>query len=92
MRTNITPLSRMQALERQRLLLRKIENAVGEAVTVADMTDVASSMVVLGIMQMHEDKDLALKYLDHTHRKMAEIIDMDFDSYQRDLRASQGLH
>lgn len=82
----------MQALERQRLLLKKIEDAVGNAVTVVDMTDVASSMVVLGIMQMHTDKDMALAYLDRTYFKMAEIIEDEFDGYRRDLHQRREMH
>lgn len=78
------PSERLQRLERQRALLKKIEESLGPT-QVVDVTDVASSLVVLGIMQMFNDKDMALKYLDTTYLKMADIIINDFDGFRRDM-------
>jgi hypothetical protein len=85
------PSERAQKLRRQQLLLRRIEDSVGR-VTVNDMTDVASSMVILGIMQMFETKQLALAYLDQTYARMAEIIEQDFDEYNAAYNKRMELH
>ena len=77
--------SSLEALRRQNDLLKKIEQAAGD-VRVTDMTDVASSMVIMGIMQMWPTKEIALKYLDATYLKMASIIDADFDGFKREQR------
>jgi hypothetical protein len=63
-------------------LLRKIEDAV-HPVLVGDMTDVATEMVRIGIMQMFDSKQTALRYLDALYTRMAERIDDDFDDYKR---------
>lgn len=53
------------------------------------MTDVASSMVIMGIMQMWPTKEIALKYLDATYLKMAAIIDDDFEGFKREQRKKE---
>lgn len=85
------PSERAQKLRRQQLLLRKIEDSVGR-VTVNDMTDVASSMVILGIMQMFSSRDAALRYLGQTYLRMAEIIEQDFDEYHNAYDKRMELH
>jgi len=48
------------------------------------MTDVAAEMLRLGIMQMFDNKQVALRYLDATYIRIAEMIDEGFDEYKRD--------
>jgi hypothetical protein len=71
-------------------LLSKIEDAVAP-VLVADMTDVASEMLRIGIMQMFDSKQVALRYLDATYIRMAEMIDDGFEQYKQDQK-KRGLH
>lgn|SRR5678815_2053786 len=76
-----------KAKRRQRLLdlLQKVEDAVAPVV-VGDMTDVASEMLRLGIMQMFDSKSVALRYLDAVYLHMAESIDENFEQYNRERK------
>lgn len=80
-----SPRPETSSTRRERLLalFSKIEDAVSP-VLVADMTDVAAEMLRLGIMQMFDNKQVALRYLDATYIRIAEMIDEGFDEYKRD--------
>jgi len=68
---------------RQQLILKQIQDAV-DPVRVEDMTDIAASLMVLGIMQMWKDKETALRYLARCSIRMGDLIEQQFDTFKQD--------